>query len=87
MELQNAVRKLNIDRQSRAMLPEKHVLSDLRPGRFVRLQATTGAFFWARVMRVYGRKLVLIADDSLPSGHLKRGDELETSIGAVFMVV
>jgi hypothetical protein len=87
VEFQNAVRKLNIDRQSRAMLPEKHVLADLRPGNFVRLQAETGAFFWARVMRRYDRRLILVADDSLPSGDLKRGDELETSIGAVFMVV
>ena len=87
MELQNAVRKLNIDRQSRSMLPSRAAIDGLRPGGYVRLQAETGAFFWARVMRIYGRKLVLIADDSLPSGHLRRGDELETSIGAVFMVV
>lgn len=87
MHLQNAVKKLSIDRQSRAMLPAKEALAVLRPGNFVRLQATTGAFFWARVMRRYDRRLILVADDSLPSGDLKRGDELETSVGAVFMVV
>jgi hypothetical protein len=87
MQCQNAIKKLNIDRQSRSMLPAKEALARLGPGGYVRLQAETGAFFWARVMRIYGRKLVLVADDSLPSGHLRRGDELETSIGAVFMVV
>jgi hypothetical protein len=87
MQLQNAIKKLSIDRQSRAMLPAKEALAGLRPDGYVRLQAETGAFFWARVMRVYGRKLILVADDSLPSGHLKRGDELETSLGCVFMVV
>jgi hypothetical protein len=69
------------------MLPGKAAIDGLRPGGYVRLQADTGAFFWARVLRRYDRKLVLVADDSLPSGHLKCGDELETSIGAVFMVV
>jgi hypothetical protein len=87
MQCQNAIKKLSIDRQSRSALPARQALDGLRPGNFVRLQATTGAYFWARVMRRYDRRLVLVADDSLPSGHLRRGDELETSIGAVFMVV
>lgn len=87
MEFINQRVKLNIDSQSRGQLPAKDALEALRPGNYVRLQAETGAYFWARVLRRYNKQLILVADDSLPSGDLRRGDEVTCSTGCVFAVV
>jgi hypothetical protein len=87
MEFQNAVRKLSTDWQSRSMLPSEKEKADLRPGNYVRLQTDGGSFLWARVLRRYDKRLILVADDSLPSGELSRGQEVETTLGCVFHIV
>ena len=87
MEFQNAVKKRSTDWQSRATIPSKDELRELRPGGYVRLQAEGGSFLWARIMRVRGRELELVSDDSLPGGDLRRGEEVVCSVGCIFSIV
>jgi hypothetical protein len=83
MEFKNAVKK-TWDLQARTALPKPN---EIRPAGFVRLQAENGSFIWARVLRRYDRQLILVADDSLPSGDLRRGEEILCSVGCVFATV
>jgi hypothetical protein len=68
-------------------LPSKEDLQAIKPGNYVRLQAEGGSYLWALVLRVYGRQLVVIADDTLRTAEVRRGDELVTSTSAVFSIV
>jgi hypothetical protein len=57
------------------------------PGNYIRLQAGGGTFFWAKVVSKEGKYLVVIADDTLRCGEVRKGDQLITSTGAVFSIV
>jgi hypothetical protein len=88
MDFTNArARTKGLGFQAYAMVPGKDELAALKPGAFVRLQSESGSFIWAQVVRRYDRHLVLKADDSLKAEGLIRGDQIATSVGAVFSVV